>query len=281
MKPFLECQGLTKKFKHFTLGPLDLTLEEGWFYALVGPNGAGKTTFLRTLLTLSIPTEGSLRLWGLEPLQHEVEVKARLGFVLDGQFDQVMTTWQEVGKFHSRVYRDWDNELYQRLVKRLNLETKTKVNKFSKGNRNALALVCALSHRPDLLVVDEPTAGLDPAARVEVFDLLHEHREQEGRTILFSTHLLDEVESQADQVLFMAGGQFREQGSPDDLRSKYHLVKTPDSSPSLIGARKRGTTTVGLVTDPQPWSNRPDTVVERPSLDDVFVHLIRGERDHE
>ena len=282
MSVFLECRGLSKSYKNFTLGPLDLTLDEGWFYALVGPNGAGKTTFLRSLLTLTIPDSGSLKLWGLEPLKHEVEVKQQIGFVLDNQFQGVQASWQSFGKYLSKLYPDWDEELFITLAKRLGFAGTPQIQKFSTGNKAALALACALAHRPRLVVLDEPTSGLDPAARAEVFDLLREFQTQEGRSVIFSTHLLDDVETLADQVIFLAGGQVKETGTPLDLTEKYHLVKTPAAEGNridgLLGARTAGAWTTGVVTDPSPWEGRADSLVERPTLDDLFVHLIREGR---
>ncbi|HHV54201.1 MAG TPA: ABC transporter ATP-binding protein [Firmicutes bacterium] len=164
----VRLEGVVKEYRDFTLGPIDLELEPGCITALIGPNGAGKTTLLRLIMGMARPTRGRVTVFGLPHANNHHRILSRIGFVPEEPFlyDELNLAW--LGRFVSRLYPDWDEVEFQRLLARFDVPARKQVKELSKGTRVKAELALALAHHPDLLILDEPTSGLDPLVRSEV-----------------------------------------------------------------------------------------------------------------
>ena len=219
----IECRGLTKRFGQLTaVHELDLSLDAGTVLGFVCPNGAGKSTTIRMMLGLCVPTAGSVRLWGADPLR-ESKVRARVGYCpgelrLDERLTvaATLTSWGKLRHSTDTGFRD-------ELVERLGVEPGRQVRGLSTGNRRKVALVGALMSRPDLLVLDEPTNGLDPLVQEEFMAILGEAASA-GTSVLLSSHVLSEVERVANEVAVIREGAIVASGPTSQLRGNLPQV---------------------------------------------------------
>jgi ABC-2 type transport system ATP-binding protein len=209
----IQTQKLSKTYKSESgpvvgLDALDLTVYRGEIFGYLGPNGAGKTTTIRMLLDLIRPTEGSATIFGLDALRDSVALRARIGF-LPGELNLWRNqTGIQVIRYLARLRGMTDLSYVDELAGRLKLDTSRRVRDYSSGNRRKLGLVIALMHRPELLILDEPTGGLDPLMQQEFNALMREVR-AEGRTVFLSSHILGEVQAICDRVGILRDGQLK------------------------------------------------------------------------
>jgi ABC-2 type transport system ATP-binding protein len=223
MKAF-EIQNLVKTFPEFQLGPLNLDLEPGTVLGYVGPNGSGKTTTLHCIVGLLQPDSGAVQIFGRENDLNHPEWKLNIGYV--GDINPFYENWSAARnlKFLSQFYPDWSDDLVSDLSTRFELPLDRKARELSTGNRVKLALVAALAHRPRLLLLDEPTAGLDPVVRTELLDVLFEILETGERAIFYSTHILSDIARLADELIFLNDGQTFLRTPKEDLLEKWRKL---------------------------------------------------------
>jgi ABC-2 type transport system ATP-binding protein len=213
-------RGLCKQYgKHRALRGLQLQVPEGAVYLLVGPNGAGKSTTIKILLDQVRPTAGDVEVLGVNPQRHPALVRANVGYVPE-QLDWGYG-WMRVGRLlehHARFFPSWDSAYARRLSESFALKLDQKMSTLSKGQGRRVHLVMALAHRPPLLLLDEPTDGLDPVMRDDTLGVLIEHLAETPTTVLLSTHHVTEVEHLADHIGVLRDGELRAQMPLDELR---------------------------------------------------------------
>jgi ABC-2 type transport system ATP-binding protein len=230
----IEIRGLTKSFRKFRLGPLDLTVPRGSIYGFVGPNGAGKTTTLDLLLGMGSPDGGRILVDGLDHARDEVEVKQRIGYVSP---DLDFRMWGKIGKairFVRGFHRSWDDRHCGHLLETFRLGLDDSIATLSYGSKIKLALVLALAWRPSILILDEPTVGLDAVARHDLYSELLETVRDEDRTVLISTHALGDVERFADRLGFIKDGRMLLEGGTAELLQRYRMVDCQTSDPGRL-----------------------------------------------
>jgi ABC-2 type transport system ATP-binding protein len=216
--------GLTKRFPGFQLGPLDLTLEPGTVLALVGPNGAGKTTTLNCMAGLMMPEEGGTEIFGNPVHPTRVEYRRDVGYVgEESGFFQRWTAGRNLA-YLAELLPGWSRDRAHQLAERIGLPLEKPVSKLSRGNKTKLALVAAMAHRPRLLLLDEPTSGLDPVVRAEVLDVLWELIEDGEHAVLYSTHILSDINRLADELAFLRDGQIVLRTGRDELSERWRRV---------------------------------------------------------
>lgn len=282
--------GIHKSFgAGFALGPLDLQIPRGAIYALVGPNGAGKSTTLSLLMGAGRPDRGEIEILGLPWPRHEVQIKRRVGYV-SPELDY--GAWGSVGNaidFVRGFYPDWDETYCEWLQMKLGVHRGEQIAALSFGGRIKLALILALSRQCDLLVLDEPTVGLDALSRRQVFTELLHFMEREDHTILISSHQLSDIERFADHLAVLNEGRLLTSGRVDQLVERYRLIDVRPVSGRL--PRMHGTAVlqqegerVRLLLDASITS--PDALAERGleviasaplTLEELFVALISGD----
>ena len=223
---------LTKRFgTDAALDAVDLRVPEGAVYVLIGANGAGKSTTLKVLMNLERPSSGTAQVFGLDTALRGPEVRAQVGYVPERHNPGYR--WMTGGRLLRHVagyYPSWDEAYADHLIRGLDLRASRKVGSLSKGETRRLQLVMALAHRPPLLLLDEPTDGLDPVVRKRTLALLAEHLADTPTTVLITTHHLYEVESLADHVGVLSNGRLIAQMPRDDLQRtvRRYRVEVPD-----------------------------------------------------
>ncbi len=220
----VEIRGLQKTYSRFQLGPLDLTVPTGAIYGLIGPNGAGKTTTIDLLFGMGRKEAGSIQVLGLDHAQNEVEMKRQVGYVSPDLNYQAWGRVEKAIRFVRGFHGTWDDPYCERLMTAFRLGCDEKISALSFGARIKLSLLLALSWRPRLLVLDEPTVGLDAVSRQQVFgELLSAVREEE-RTVLISSHSLHDVERFADHVGMIKNGRMLLEGGTAEIVESFRMV---------------------------------------------------------
>lgn len=225
MTAVIELNKVSKRFKGFEIKELDLKIEEGFVTGFVGPNGAGKSTSIKMIMNLLEPDQGSIRLFGKSYAEAEREIKSQIGFVYDANIYYEGMNLKTIKSFVSGAYDTWDELTFEKYLDHFNLPLKKSMKHFSKGMQMKASLALALAHDPKLLIMDEPTAGLDPVARRELLDLLQELMVDERRSIFFSTHITSDLERIADYIAFIDQGRLRFHKSTEALHEQYAIVK--------------------------------------------------------
>lgn len=216
--PILDVRGLVVSFPKFSLGPVSFTIESGQTVALLGANAAGKTTLLRAVTGRLHDRTGSILLAGREIADAPPAWRARIGFAAEAPLADPALRVREWFRFLANVYPGWDPQEEALLVDRLGIDTAVRIGTLSRGSQVKVAFVAAEAYRPDLLVLDEPTNGLDPVVRMTFLGLLHERFSRAGdRALLFSSHLLEDVEALCDRALLIRDGKLVRECSGDEL----------------------------------------------------------------
>ena len=278
--------GLTKRFPGFQLGPLDLDLEPGTVLALVGPNGAGKTTTLNCMAGLLVPDEGGTEVYGLPVHPTRTEYRRDLGYV--GEESGFFQRWTAARNldYLAGVMPGWSSDRARRLAERFALPLEKSVAKLSRGNKTKLALVAAFAHQPRLLLLDEPTAGLDPVVRSEVLDVLWEIIEDGERAVLYSTHVLSDINRLADELAFLRDGKIILRTGRDLLAEQWRRVsfRLADEDVELAGVveHKRVRTEHQVITREAESTLRQlselgaeAVEVSRMTVDEIAVQILK------
>ena len=231
-------QGLKKGYPGFSLGPLDLNLQPGVVLGLIGPNGAGKTTKLHCLIGLLVPEAGAITIFGRPNHPDDPRWRQDIGVVGEESGFFLRWTVDENLRLVGRFQPNWSDRRARGMAERFNLPMNKRVNELSKGNKAKLAIVAALGHAPHLLILDEPTAGLDPIVRAELLDMLWELQEDGEHAIFYSTHVLSDIERLADELVFLCDGQVIQRTAKDDLVESWRRISfrlAADATLSLPG----------------------------------------------
>jgi ABC-2 type transport system ATP-binding protein len=237
MDPVIAVRDLTRRFGDKTaLNAVTLSLPRGGVYGLVGANGAGKTTLIKHILGLLEAESGSVRIFGLDPVAEPVAVLSRLGYLSE---ENDLPGWMRVDELirYSRAfYANWDEAYAEELRKSFALDPSAKIKDLSKGQRSRAGLLIALAYRPELLVLDEPSSGLDPIVRRDILGAVIRTIADEGRTVLFSSHLLDEVEQVADHVTMIRQGTIVMSAPLAEIKRSHGGQSLDEIFVSLVGA---------------------------------------------
>jgi ABC-2 type transport system ATP-binding protein len=240
--PVVEVRSLSRRFgAKAALENVSLAVPRGTVFGLVGANGAGKTTLIKHLLGLLKAETGSVRVFGLDPVADPAGVLGRVGYVSE---EHDLPGWMRVSellRYTQAFYPKWDPAYAEELRQRFELDPKAKVKNLSKGQRARAGLLVALAHRPELLVLDEPSAGLDPLVRRDILEAIIRAIADEGRTVLFSSHLLNEVERVSDHVTMIDHGKIVFSAALDDIKATHRCVTlrfaaARTTPPELAGA---------------------------------------------
>jgi ABC-2 type transport system ATP-binding protein len=279
MDRILRVNGLGKRYEGFALTDVSFEIPPGFVMGLVGPNGAGKTTTLKAILGLLRRNSGSITVGGLDPELEGAAVRSRIGFVHDEPRFPRYWTLRETARVVARFYERWDAERFRRLSDAFGLMPRKRFGNLSRGTRMKFALAVALSHHAELIVMDEPTTGLDPVFRRELLDELQDLL-QDGRTsILFSTHITADLDRIADYVTLLQGGRVVFSRAKDDILDQWGLVKggldllVDGADHGFVGVR-RGTHGFEAITDDAADVRArfgDSVIVERPSLEDIVL----------
>jgi ABC-2 type transport system ATP-binding protein len=211
-------------------------IEPGEVVGLLGKNGAGKTTLIRIAMGMIEPQKGRVRIFGMDPREEPLEVKRRVGYVSEDQILPEFMRVRDVIRLHRGLFPAWDESLERDLRQRFRIPMHAKIKSLSKGQARQVALLCAVSHRPELLLLDEPAGGLDPAARREFLETSIQLLNETGTTILFSSHYMSDVERLAGRAVMIHEGRVLVDAEMDELREGHSLVLVPRGSTATRSA---------------------------------------------
>ncbi len=308
-EPILETVELTKRYGRVqALAGLTLRVNRGDIYGFLGRNGAGKTTTIRVVMGITKPNGGQIRLFG-EPLKpSSVRLRQRIGYVAQEQNFYGWMPPTALGRFLRGFYPTWNDAEYARHLRVMELPPHRRIRTFSGGMKAKLALAAAMAHEPGFLVLDEPTAGLDAVARREFVDVVQALGTQHDRTIFFSSHLIDEVESAAGRIGIVDQGRVLYEGPLAELSDTVRLLRVVADAGALTGGlrldappsgvmppmlldpvagfrilqdRVRGGERVLVVQAARPdlfgtvLTGFPGWRMERMSLEDIFIEMVR------
>ena len=288
-QPVLRIRGLTKSYGDFRLGPLDLDLEPGRVLALVGPNGSGKTTTLHSAMGLTRGSAGRIEIAGRVNDPNDAEWRQHVGFV--GEFQGFFRGWSVARNLEliGRFYERWNPARAEALARRFDLPLDKPAAALSRGTRTKLALVAALAHSPRLLLLDEPTQGLDPVVRAELLDALWELMEDGEHAVLYSTHVLSDVSRLADELAFLRDGRLVSRTRTDVLtdtwrRISFRFERLDVHLQGLDGAhtlRRRGNEYQAVSSDHVATGSHLEALgatgvqMSRMTIDDITVEILR------
>jgi ABC-2 type transport system ATP-binding protein len=287
VEAILQVQGLGKSYADFALRDVSFTLPRGYVMGLIGPNGAGKTTTLSLVLGLIHRDAGEIRIFGADPARNGAAIRARIGFVHDEPRFYRHLSLAANAALVAGFYRNWDQQTLRRLAADFGLPLGKNYGKLSRGNRTRFALALALSHRAELIVLDEPTTGLDPVFRRELLDEMAGILQQEHASILFSTHITADLDRLADYVTLLQRGRVVFSLEKDAVLERWGLVKGGPElleglPPGFFRGLRRGEHSFEALTDDAAAARArfgAAAVVERPTLEDVVLHTTGSDSD--
>jgi len=280
----LEVTGLCKSYRGFALRDVSFRLPRGYIMGLIGPNGAGKTTVIKLIMNLVRRHSGEVKVFGLDNRAAGREIRSRIGFVYDFPCFHEDASLDDHRRVIAPFYPRWSEEAFERLLREFELPRDKKFKALSHGMQTKFALVLALSHDADLLVLDEPTAGLDPVFRRELLQRLSALLQDEGKSVLFSTHITTDLERVADFVTFIRNGEIAFSLPKDHLLETWGIVRGDERAVAALDGETRkglrrspyGVEVLTSNVDEARRRSGPGVVVDRPSLEDIMV-LMTGE----
>ncbi len=284
MNNALEVQNVNKSFDRFSLKDVSFILPRGAVMGFVGENGAGKTTTIKTILGLVRKDSGEISVLGGSI--EDDSIRGKIGVVFDDLHLHKALRIRQAAKIFPNLYADWDAELFTEYLNRFNLDAEKKIKDLSRGMRMKLSIALALSHHPELLILDEPTAGLDPVVRDEVLEIFQDFMQDENHAILFSSHITSDIDKIADYLTFIHDGEILFSVPTDKLLGEAGILKCSAEEAKALDTECEGllrirTNQFGceiLVRNKEQFRMRhPDFVIDPVTTESLMLFYARGE----
>lgn len=290
MENILEIKNLCKNYKNFEIKDINLNLKNGYIMGLVGQNGVGKSTIIKLIMNLIKKSSGEVKIFGLDNIKNEIEIKERIGFVYDELHFYDMMNAKELEFIISKFYKKWDKNKYFNLINNFNIDKNLKIKDMSKGMKMKLQLAQALSHNADLIIMDEPTSGLDPIFRKEILEILQEIMENNNKAILFSTHIISDLEKIADYITFIDNGSLILTDEIENIYENFNIFRLNidnfNENKSIISnnsisykENKLGVEGLINTSNLKYIENIKNIIIERPTLEDIMYYLSRRDKN--
>lgn len=276
----VEIKNLKKEFKDFELDIDSLEIPEGAVIGLIGENGAGKTTLLKCILDL-YKYQGDIKVFGEKVHKESFE---KIGAVIPDSFFNDTFKIKDVVDILKVAYKNFDEEVFYDCADKFKMPRDKKLSELSTGNLMKLKIISAICQQPELLIFDEPTSGLDPVIRDEIIEFLFDYMRDGDRTILFSSHILSDIEKIADYIIYIHQGRVILYDEKDSLIEKYGILKTSEDNIEKYGdfilkTRKNKYSTEALIKNVEVFKEfYPNEVVDKVNVEDIMIFLSRGEQ---
>lgn len=281
----LSINNLNISFKEFALKNVSIQLKKGCIMGLIGENGAGKTTIIKSILNMYYSETAKIEVYGHDHVDDEVVVKNLIGYVAAEDYFLYSMSLDFLAKQFSAIYDNWNHALFEEYVAKWKLPLTEPFSSYSKGMKTKAMLVLALAHEPEFLLLDEPTAGLDPVAKNEILELLRDFVSDEEHAVLFSTHITTDLDKVADYITLISDGMVLESDSVDNIEENYLIVSGEksvfDSAKSaLIGATYTNGEVKALIRRSDSNLLPKDEIsLKRPTIEDFMIHFIKKEAE--
>lgn len=282
----IEINNLRKDFDNFSLRIEDLKIPKGFVTGFIGPNGSGKTTTIKLILSMLKKDSGSVKLFNQEYEGDDLSLKEHIGYV--GEFNGYLqeSKLSRIKKSLCLFYKNWDEKLYNRYMKEFELDENKIYKELSKGQQKKFEIVMTLSHRPKIIIMDEPTANLDPLVRNEVLEMLQERIEEDNATVFFSTHITSDLDKIGDYLVFIYKGKIFLADDKDSILQNHVIVKgnnellQKETKDIFISVNKNSFGFEGLVKNKVKAYELfgEEAVYDKPNLEDILTYYTRGNK---
>ncbi|CAK7015929.1 MAG: Vitamin B12 import ATP-binding protein BtuD [Desulfovibrio sp.] len=276
---------ITKQYNDFALRDVSFAVPQGSIMGLIGENGAGKTTTIKLILNMIRADAGSIRVFGLDHVKDEREIKEQIGVVMDESCFYEALKLRDVAAIMRNMFKTWDDAMFSSLAKNFGLPGNKKLKEFSRGMKMKLSIAAALAHRPKLLILDEATSGLDPIVRSEILDVFLDFIQDEEHSILISSHITSDLEKVADYITFIHEGRVVLSESKDKMLYEYGILKcgaddfAKIDAGDIVSFRKSGFGYEALTADKNAAAHKyGNMVIDSASLEDIMLFTVKGER---
>lgn len=275
----IHLKDIEKKRGDFLLQIKDLAIPKGYITGFIGENGAGKTTTMSLIMNCIHADTGSVEVFGKEIASNEVAIKEQIGYVGAQTGYPKEAKLKHIKSMVAPFYPAWDEKLFQSYIKRFNINMQKKYKELSTGKQKQFALIMALSHHPKLILLDEPTANLDPIAREEILELIREHMQDEEVTTFYSTHITSDLEKAADYILYMHNGKIKFYGEKQTIEDTYCIVTskkelfTEEMKKEVLGVQKTAFMIEALMKDKKKayeWFGE-EAKYRKPTLEELMM----------
>ena len=280
----IEINGLTKKYDDFLLDNVSFDVPKGSIVGFIGQNGAGKTTTIKSILNIIKNDSGTIKIFGRDNREHEFEVKEDIAAVFDEiPFHEQLSPYH-LSRVLKGIYKKWDNGVFKSYLDRFSLPEKKLIGQYSKGMKMKLQIAAALSHNAKLLIMDEPTTGLDPVVRNEILDIFLEYLQDEEHSILMSSHITTDLEKIADSVTFINRGRLLLSGYKDEILDNHGLIKCSHKDyreidpEDIISARVNEFSAAVMVSDKAGCKRKySGAVMDNAALEDIMLYYVNAD----
>ena len=281
----IEISNLRKCYDGFTLDDISFNVPKGSIMGFIGQNGAGKSTTIRAILNITKTDGGSVKLLGMDHIQYEVQIKEQIAAVFDECPFHDSFKAKQINILFRGLYRSWDEQKFNEYLDRFQLPRKKKIGEFSKGMKMKMQIAAALSHGAKLLVMDEPTTGLDPVVRNEILDIFREYLSDEDNSILLSSHITSDLDKIADCVTFIDKGKLLLTGYKDDILESHGLMKCSKEDyraidpEDIVSARINEYSVDIMVSDRDKMSRKYSGIlIEKTNLEEIMLFYVNREK---
>lgn len=281
IKNVIEVKNVTKDYGDFKLDNISFNVPEGSVCGFIGQNGAGKTTTIKAILDVININEGEIFVFGQNVKIDSAKLREDIGVVFDEMGFHEFMSGKDINIMMKNIYKNWDENAFFEYLKKFSLPSKKPCGDFSRGMRMKLQIAVALSHNAKLLIMDEPTAGLDPIVRNDIIQIFRDYVVEEEHSILLSSHITSDIEKIADEVVFINGGKIVLAGYKDEILEKHGLLKCKKAEISeiseslIVKVEEESFGTTVLVNDRSACEKLyPEMVIEQASLEDIMLFYV-------
>ncbi len=280
----VEIRNLSKDLGDFKLNIDSIDIPKGFITGFIGPNGSGKTTTIKLIMNMLKKDSGSIKIFDKEYRDDDLSIKEQIGYVGDISGYMKEVKLKDIKKNISLLYKNWDEKLYKFYLNKFNINEKKVYKELSKGQQKKFELIMTLCHHPKLIIMDEPTANLDPIVRNEFMEVLQEHMEKDGLTVFYSTHITSDLDKVGDYLVFIYKGKIILNGDKESILENHKIIRgnkellDDDTKKYFISYKENSFGFDGLTSDYKIAYEifGEEVVYDKANLEDIIMYYTRG-----
>ncbi|KGJ48852.1 ABC transporter ATP-binding protein [Paraclostridium dentum] len=280
----IDIKNLNKTLEDFKLTINDIEIKKGYITGFIGPNGSGKTTTMKLIMNMLKKDSGTIKVFGKEREVDDLEIKETIGYIGDVSGYMQENKLKNIKKAIKPFYKNWDEQLYKKYIMKFKLNENKVYKELSKGQQKKFELVMVLSHHPKLIIMDEPTANLDPLVRNEFLEILQEHIEKEEATVFYSTHITSDLDKVADFLIFIYEGNIILSGNKEDILENHKIIRgnkellDVDTKKELMSYTENSFGFNGMTSNVKNAYEvfGEEVVYDNANLEDILMYYTKG-----